>query len=83
MPNPIRVTRAQAKRLERNLGKANEVKMKVVKKKPKTLIKELRQELRYWQMRARIESRNLKAIREKCKQIGAQMREIQRKDKSC
>ncbi len=39
----------------------------------KTLIKELRVELRYGQMQARIDARCLKGSRDKCKQIGAKM----------
>lgn len=45
-------------------------------KKNKTLIKELREQLHYWQMMARIEARCLRATREKCKVIGAQMRKL-------
>ena len=46
-------------------------------KKNRTLIKELRQELHYWQMIARQEARLLKKTRAKCRNIGAQMRKLQ------
>jgi hypothetical protein len=46
-------------------------------KTPKTILKELRAELHYWQAVARIETRSLKATKEKCKQIGKKMRKIQ------
>lgn len=48
-----------------------------IMKQPKTLIKELRQELRYYQTMARVDARALRAAREKCKQIGAKMRKLQ------
>jgi hypothetical protein len=46
-------------------------------KQNKTLIKELREELRYWQQMARIEARWLAGSRQKCKEIGAKMRALQ------
>ena len=48
-------------------------------KQNKTLIKELRDELRYWQMQARIEARWLAGSRRKCQEIGAKMRALQPK----
>lgn len=77
MTTPLKLTSGEVKKLERNLQKVQEAE-RVTKKKPRTLIKELRIELRYFQMQARIEARALKASREKCKQIGAQMRKLQR-----
>lgn len=50
-------------------------------KKNSTLLRELRAELHYWQMQARMEARRLKATRNKCKNIGAQMRELQKDGK--
>ena len=44
----------------------------------KTLIKELRQELRYHQTMARVDLRALKAGRAKCKEIGSKMRKLQK-----
>jgi len=46
-------------------------------KQNKTLIKELRAELHYWQMIARMDARSLKATRAKCKEIATKMRELQ------
>jgi len=46
-------------------------------KRNKTLIKELRFELRYWQMIARQEARWLKQTRAKCKTVAAKMRKLQ------
>ncbi len=43
----------------------------------KTLIKELRQELRYWQERTRIDIRSLAGSRAKCQAIAAEMRALQ------
>ena len=51
-------------------------------KKNSTLINELREELRYWQMQARLEARWLAGSRVKCKEIGAKMRELQEPIKS-
>jgi hypothetical protein len=45
----------------------------------KTLIKELRVELRYHQQMLRIDIRAVKAGIAKCKEIGAKMRELQAK----
>lgn len=45
-------------------------------KKPKTLINELRKELRYWQMQTRIDAKSFQGSKDKCKQIGAQMQAI-------
>lgn len=73
---PIKQTSAQYKRLARNVEKATKG---VPVKKPKTIIKELRQELHYWQILVNVEARSLKATIEKCKQIGAQMRELQKR----
>lgn len=41
-------------------------------------LRKLRDELRYFQQRAQIDARALKAAREKCKEIGAKMRAIQK-----
>ena len=46
-------------------------------KKNATLIKELREELRYWQQMARIDAKSLAGSRKKCKEIGAKMRALQ------
>lgn len=46
-------------------------------KKNKTLLKELREELHYWQMRARMNANSLRRTREKVKEIGAKMRDLQ------
>ena len=43
----------------------------------KTLLKELRAELHYWQMMARIDAKALKRTREKCKEIATKMRSLQ------
>jgi hypothetical protein len=51
---------------------------KVAMKKTKTVLKELRAELHYWQMRARIDARSLKGTREKVKEIAARMRQAQK-----
>lgn len=51
-------------------------------KKNKTLIRELRAELHYFQMQARIDARSLKSSRAKCKEIAAQMRELQSDDET-
>lgn len=50
-------------------------------KKKATRLKELRQELRFWQTMARIEARALKATREKIKEIAALMRAVQKEPK--
>jgi hypothetical protein len=47
-------------------------------KKPETIIKELRQELRYHQMMVRVDLRAVRAGMKKCKEIAARMREAQR-----
>lgn len=44
----------------------------------KTLIKELRQELRYHQMMNRVDLRAYRAGVRKCKEIAAKMRELQK-----
>jgi hypothetical protein len=46
-------------------------------KKSQTVIKELRQELHYWQMRVRMDMHSLGRTRAKCKAIAAQMRREQ------
>lgn len=51
----------------------------VVKKRPSTILKELRVELEYWQMRVRIDVRSLRGSMRKAKSIAAQMRKQQRK----
>lgn len=53
------------------------------KKKPTKymLLKKLKEELRYHQMMVRVDLRALKAGREKCKEIGAEMRKIQKRKK--
>jgi len=43
----------------------------------KTLIKELRVELHYWQMRVRMDMKSLERTKERCKEIAMQMREVQ------
>ncbi len=43
----------------------------------KTLLKELRAELHYWQMMARMDARSLVRTREKCKEIATKMRGLQ------
>ena len=48
-------------------------------KKNKTLIKELREELRYWQMMTRMDIRSLRSAKNKCREIAAKMRSIQAK----
>ena len=47
-------------------------------KKNKTLLKELRAELHYWQMRVRMDIRSLERTKEKVKEIGAKMRALQK-----
>jgi hypothetical protein len=47
-------------------------------KKNKTLIRELRKDLHYWQMQVRMDVRSLRASRAKCKIIGEKMRELQK-----
>lgn len=81
MTTPLKLKPAELKKLERNLKKVQEVE-RVPMKKPRTLIKELRIELRHFQMQARIEARALRASREKCKQIGAMMRKLQQTKRS-
>lgn len=46
-------------------------------KMTKTLLKELRAELHYWQMMARMDARSLVRTKEKCKEIGRKMRALQ------
>lgn len=46
-------------------------------KTKKTRLKELRAELRHWQMICRLDVRSLQRTREKCKEIGAKMRQVQ------
>jgi hypothetical protein len=50
-------------------------------KKSQTVIKELRMELHYWQMRARMDAKSLRATRAKCKAIATLMRREQMKCK--
>lgn len=50
-------------------------------KKNSTLLRELRAELHYWQMRTRMAAKDLKSLRKKVKGIGAQMRELQKDGK--
>ena len=47
-------------------------------KKNKTLINEYRLELRFWQMRYRLELRGLLGIKRKIKEIAARMRQLQK-----
>lgn len=47
-------------------------------KQNKTLIKELRQELRYHQMMVRVDLNAARAGIRKCKEIAAKMRELQK-----
>jgi hypothetical protein len=47
----------------------------------KTLLKELRHELRYYQMCARIDAKALRRSRTRCMEIGAKMRELQALEK--
>jgi hypothetical protein len=46
-------------------------------KRNETLLRELREELRYWQGMARIDAHSLIGSRNKCKEIGAKMRALQ------
>jgi hypothetical protein len=46
-------------------------------RKPKTIIKELRQELHYHQMMVRVDIQAVRAGMKKCKEIAAKMREAQ------
>jgi phosphoribosylcarboxyaminoimidazole (NCAIR) mutase len=46
-------------------------------KKSQTVIKELRKELHYWQMRVRMDIKSLHRTQAKCKEIAAQMRKEQ------
>lgn len=46
-------------------------------KQNKTLIKDLRRELRFHQMMVRVDLRAVKAGKEKCKEIAAKMRKLQ------
>ena len=50
-------------------------------KRPKTLIAEYRLELRFWQMRYRLELRGLLGTKRKIKEIAARMRELQTSEK--
>lgn len=47
-------------------------------KKPETVLKELRYELRYWQGQYNLELSGLRRTRAKIKQIGASMRAAQK-----
>lgn len=51
-------------------------------KTPKTQIKELRQELHFYQMMVRVDLRAVKAGVAKCKEIAAKMRKLQNETKS-
>ena len=57
-------------------------KVKVLTKTDKAILKELHKELRYHQTMVRVDLRALIAGREKCKEIGKQMRLIQRRIKA-
>jgi hypothetical protein len=46
-------------------------------KKNSTALRELREELHYWQMQAKMEARWLAGSRRKCHEIGAKMRALQ------
>ena len=46
-------------------------------KQTKTILKELRQELRYWQGRVRMDVKSLERTKDKCKEIATQMRQVQ------
>ena len=48
------------------------------KKTQRAILKELRIELRFWQMRARLDARCLEGSRQKCRQIGELMRAAQK-----
>lgn len=48
-------------------------------KTTRTLLKELRQELHYYQQMARVDERALRASIRKIKEIGKKMRELQEK----
>ena len=50
-------------------------------KRNKTLIEELRAELRFWQMRYRLELRGVQRIRAKINEIAALMRALQKEDR--
>jgi hypothetical protein len=47
-------------------------------KQSKTILKELRRELRFHQMMVRVDLRAVNAGKQKCKEIAAKMREIQK-----
>jgi hypothetical protein len=48
----------------------------------KTLLKLLRGELHYWQMRVRMDIRSLEATKERAKEVGEKMRELQKAEGS-
>jgi hypothetical protein len=48
-----------------------------VGKSNRILLRELREDLHYWQGMARIDARSLTGSRNKCKEIGAKMRALQ------
>lgn len=50
-------------------------------KKPRTIIKELRYHLRYWQGQYRMELAGLKRTRARIKEIAAEMRKAQKQIK--
>jgi hypothetical protein len=49
-------------------------------KKKQTLLKELKKELHFWQMHVRMDIKSVKSGKEKCKEIGREMRKIQQRD---
>ena len=59
-------------------GSALENSMATKNKTQKAILKELKTELRYWQMIARLDVRSLRASRMKCRQIGELMRAAQK-----
>lgn len=52
--------------------------MSLPKASRKKLLRELREELRYWQAQVRMEWRWLLASMAKCREIGRKMREVQK-----
>jgi len=50
-------------------------------KTKKTLLKELRAELRYWQMMVRMDMKSLERTKERARAIAAKMRDLQTLDK--
>lgn len=71
---PLQLKRmSQVKRLERNLSKP------VKKPKGAPTLKELRQDLHYYQMMVRVDLHAARAGMEKCREIAKKMRELQKR----